>query len=56
MDLGSQFFKDKGEQWQRYHLQRLRDEAVIQELNGHHDLAERIVAKIKQTLKDWGAE
>ena len=49
-DFGIKFFRDKGTDAQRNYLEHLRNEAVIAKLNGLDDLADAIVAKIKNAI------
>ena len=49
-DFGIKFFGDKGTDAQRKYLEHLRNEAVIAKLNGLDDLADAIVAKIKNAI------
>lgn len=49
-DFGIQFFKNKGVEAQRNYLEHLRNEAVMAKLKGLDDLADAIVAKIKNTI------
>lgn len=49
-DFGIKFFKNKGVENQRKYLEHLRNEAVIAKLKGLDDLADAIVAKIKNAI------
>lgn len=52
-DFGAEFFKNKGVEAQRNYLEHLRNEAVIAKLKGLDDLADAIVAKIKNTISTF---
>lgn len=53
IDFGTEFFKNKGVENQRKYLEHLRNEAVMAKLKGLDDLADAIVAKIKNAISTF---